>query len=53
LAEKVKLKLKELKRHASVLKLAKFITKTAVSFASPIFGVPNFNGFIDSFQEQS
>jgi hypothetical protein len=53
LAEEVKLKLKELKRDASVLKLAKFITKTAVSLASPIPGVPDFDGFIDAFQKQS
>ncbi len=47
LADDAKAVLKRLKKGASVLKLAKFITTTAITLT------PDINGFLDCFQEQS
>lgn len=53
LTEDIKLTVDKLKKNASVLKLAKFIAKTAVSLASPVPGVPDFDSFIGAFEKQS
>jgi predicted KAP-like P-loop ATPase len=53
LGEDVKLTLAKLKKGASVLKLAKFVTKTAFTLTAGTPAPPDFGGFLDCFTDES
>jgi predicted KAP-like P-loop ATPase len=51
--EDVKATLAKLKKSASVLKLAKFVAKTAVTLTAGAPAPPDFGGFLDCFSDES